>query len=94
MARSSPYSPEVQERAVRLGREQAGAHGSHWAATSSIAGKLRCTEERLRRWLRQKERDAGQRPGLTTDERTRVAALDRKNREVLRTNDMLRKASA
>ncbi len=94
MPRSSRYSPEVQERAVRLVREQAGAHGSQWAAISSIAGKLGCTAETLRRWVRQAERDAGQRSGLTTDERTRVTALERENRELRRTNDILRKASA
>jgi transposase len=94
MPRSSRYSPEVQERAVRLVREQAGAHGSQWAAISSIAGKLGCTAETLRRWVRQAERDAGQRSGLTTDERTRVTALERENRELRRTNEILRKASA
>ena len=71
MPRSSRYSPEVQERAVRLVREQAGAHGSQWAAISSIAEKLGCTAETLRRWVRQAKRDAGQRSGLTTGERTR-----------------------
>ena len=94
MPRSSRYPPEVQERAVRLVREQAGAHGSQWAAISSIAGKLGCTAETLRRWVRQAERDAGQRSGLTTDERTRVTALERENRELRRTNEILRKASA
>ncbi len=79
---------------MRLVREQAGAHGSQWAAISSIAGKLGCTAETLRRWVRQAERDAGQRSGLTTDERTRVTALERENRELRRTNDILRKASA
>ena len=94
MPRSSRYSPEVHERAVRLVREQAGAHGSQWAAISSIAGKLGCTAATLHRWVRQAERDVGQRSGLTTDERTRVAALERENRELRRTNEILRKASA
>ena len=94
MPRSSRYSPEVQERAVRLVREQAGAHESQWAAITSIAGKLGCTAETLRRWVRQAERDAGQRPGLTTEERTRLTALERENRELRRANEILRKASA
>ena len=68
MPRSSRYAPEVQERAVRLVREQTPDHGSPWAAISSIAGKLGCTAETLRRWVRQAERNAGQRRGLTTEE--------------------------
>lgn len=94
MPRSSRYSPEVQERAVRLVREQAGSHESQWAAITSIAGKVGCTAETLRRWVRQAERDAGQRPGLTTEERARLTALERENRELRRANEILRKASA
>jgi len=48
----------------------------------------------LRRWVRQAERDQGRRPGLTTSERERLAALERENRELKRANDILRKASA
>ena len=69
MARPSKYSPEVRERAVRLVLEHAHEHPSQWAAIRSIAEKLGCTAETLRRWVRQAERDDGQRPGLTTDER-------------------------
>ena len=68
MPRSSRYAPEVRERAARLVREQTPDHGSPWAAIASIAGKLGCTAETLRRWVRQAERNAGQRPGLTTGE--------------------------
>jgi transposase len=50
--------------------------------------------ETLRGWVRQAERDAGQRPGLTTDERTRLAALEREVKELRRANEILRKASA
>ena len=94
MPRSSRYSPEVQDRAVRLVREQTPNHESQWAAISSIAGKLGCTAETLRRWVRQAERDAGQRPGLTTEERARLTGLERENRELRRANEILRKASA
>jgi len=64
------------------------------AAIASIASKIGCTAESLRRWLRQAERDAGMRPGATTDERERIKALERENRELRQANEILRKASA
>ena len=94
MARPSRYSPEVRERAVRMVREHGAEHPSQWAAIASIAGKLGCTSETLRRWVRQAERDMGQRSGLTTDERQRLKELERENRELKRTNEILRLASA
>lgn len=94
MARSSRYAPEFRERAVRMVREHAAEYPSQWAAIESIASKLGCTGETLRQWIRQAERDAGQRGGLTTDERQRLKELERENRELKRTNDILRKASA
>ena len=72
MARPSRYSPEVRERAVRLVREHGPEHPSQWAAIRSVAEKLGCRDETLRRWVRQAERNAGERPGLTTDERQRL----------------------
>ncbi len=94
MGRPSGFSPEVRERAVRLVLAQQDAHDSQWAAIESIAGKIGCTAETLRKWVRQRERDAGQRAGLTTDERLRLRELERENRELRRANEILRKASA
>jgi transposase len=94
MDKRTRYSPEVQERAVRLVQEHTPEYPSQWAAIRSIAGKVGCTAEALRRWVRRAERDAGRRPGLTTDEQQRVKALERENRELRRANEILRKASA
>ncbi len=94
MARPSRYSPEVRERTVRLVREHGPEYPSQWAAIASIAGKVGCTPETLRNWVRQAERDSGHRAGLTTDERQRLTELERENRELKRTNEILRKASA
>ena len=94
MARSSKHSPELRERAVRMVFEHTAEHPSQWAAIRSVAEKLGCTTETLRRWVRQAERDAGHRPGLTTDERSRLTQLERENVALKRANDILRKASA
>ena len=94
MAKRSRYSPEVRERSVRLVLEQADKHGSQWAAIRSVAAKIGCTAETLRHWVRQAERDARLRPGLTTDERQRLKELERENRELKRANEILKLASA
>lgn len=94
MGRPSRDSPELKERAVRMVREHGPEHPSQWAAMEAIAPKLGCTGETLRRWVRQAERDTGQRAGMTTDERQRVKELERENRELKRANEMLRNASA
>jgi len=92
--RQRRFSPEVRERAVRLVRQHQGEQASQWAAISSIAAKIGCTAETLRGWLRQSERDSGQRAGPTSEERERIKALERENRELRQANEILRKASA
>ena len=94
MGRPSKYSPEIRERAVRMVWEHQGEHDSQWAAIRSIAEKIGCTAETLRKWFRQAERDEGHGPGLTTDEKQRLKELERENRELKRANEILRKASA
>jgi transposase len=74
--------------------EHQGEHASQWAAISSIASKIGCSSETLRNWVRQSERNQGLRPGLTSTERERLKELERENRELRRTNEILRKASA
>ncbi|MBK3402803.1 MULTISPECIES: IS3 family transposase [Methylobacteriaceae] len=92
--RSTPFSPEVRERAVRMVFDHQGEHGSQYAAIRSIASKIGCSGETLRNWVRQAERDRGQQAGPTTDERERIKALERENRELRQANEILRKASA
>jgi len=94
MNTSKRYSPEVRERAVRMVLEQQTEHRSQWATIQSIASKLGCTSETLRRWVRQAERDQGIRNGMTSDDRERLKKLERENRELKRANEILRKASA
>jgi transposase len=94
MKKATRYSPEVMQRAVRMVFEHREQHTSQWAAIESIAAKIGCTAETLRRWVRQTERDTGAREGTTTGERERVKALERENRELRQANEILRKASA
>jgi transposase-like protein len=94
MGASKRYSPEVKERAVRMVLEREREHDSQWAAIRSIASKIGCSSEALRNWVRQAERDAGRRPGLTTEEREELKRLKRENFELRRANEILRKASA
>ena len=91
---ASRYSAEVRARAVRMVLEHAGDYGSQWGAINSIAGKIGCTAETLRRWVRQAERDEGLRPGLRSADQARLRELERENRELRQANEILRKASA
>jgi transposase len=94
MARTSRYSQEVRERAVRMVFEHRDEYDSQWEAICSIAQKIGCSSETLRKWVRRMEIDTGRREGLTSDERARIKELERENRELRRANEILRKASA
>jgi transposase len=94
MNKSVRYSPEVRERAVRLVFEHQGEHTSQWAALNSIASKIGCTPETLRKLVRRAECDQGLRGGMTSSEREQLKALQRENRELKRANEILRTASA
>lgn len=94
MKKSPRFSPEIRERAVRMVVEAASQHDSQWAAIVSIAAKIGCTAETLRGWVRQHERDSGQREGPTTAEHKRVKELEREVRELRKANEILKLASA
>ena len=94
MSRTSRYSPEFRKRAVRMLLEQQAEHNSQWAAMTAIAGKIGCTPETLRKWVRQAEVDQGKRDGLSSSEREHLKELKRENRELKQANEILRKASA
>ncbi|HCP6936126.1 TPA: IS3 family transposase [Escherichia coli] len=95
MTKNTRFSPEVRQRAVRMVLESQDEYDSQWAAICSIAPKIGCTPETLRVWVRQHERDTGSGDGgLTTAERQRLKELERENRELRRSNDILRQASA
>ena len=89
-----PYPPEVRQRAVRMVFDHQHEYPSQWKAIESISAKLSINHETLRQWVRRAETDAGQRPGLTTDERARMRELEREVKELRRANEILKAASA
>ncbi len=94
MSKVKRYSPEVRERAVRMLFEHEKDYKSRWAALVSIASKIGCTAETLRSWVKQIEIDTGRRDGMTSDERARLKALEKENKELRRANEILKTASA
>ena len=93
-AKTPKYSPETRERAVRMVLEHRGEYASPWAAVESIALKIGCSPHTLNEWVKRHEVDTGRRDGVTTDERERIKALERENKELRRANEILKLASA
>ena len=94
MARSNRFSQEVRERAVRMVFEHRADYDSEWETISTVAEKIGCSAETLRKWVRQTEVNTGRRGGVTSDEQARMKELEREVRELRRANEILRKASA
>lgn len=94
MARGSSFSKEQKHRAVRLVAEAVPHHASEYQAIASVAAKIGASTETVRKWVRQSEVDAGDRPGTTTNESEELKRLRRENAELRRTNEILKTASA
>lgn len=94
MKKSTKFSPEVRERAVRMVQEHRGEYPSLWAAIESIAPKIGCVPQTLNEWVRRSEIDSGVREGVSGEERERVKALEREVKELRRANEILKLASA
>jgi len=93
MSRSTRYSPELRERAVRMVIDKRGDYSSEWAALTAISALFGMSPETLRTWLRRTQVDGGDRPGLTSDERARLKQLERENKDLKRANAILKDAS-
>jgi len=94
MNKQNKLSSEVKERAVRLVQEHRGEYPSLWAAVESVAPKIGCNPATLLEWIKRSQIDHGTRPGIPTEERERIKALERENRELRRANEILKTASA
>ena len=94
MRKSTKFSPEIRERAVRMVQEHRGEYPSLWAAIESISAKIGCVPQTLNEWVKKSEIDSGTREGVTSDERERVKALEREVKELRRANEILKLASA
>lgn len=94
MNKTSKFSPEVKERAVRMVLEHRQDYPSIWAAVESIAPKIGCVPSTLLEWVKRHEVDHGMRDGITSDERERIKALEREVKELRRANEILKLASA
>ena len=88
------YPPELRERAVRMVREAAAESGERFGVVTRVARQLGIGTESLRNWVKRADVDDGQRPGVTTEERRRIAELEKENRELRRANEILKSASA
>ena len=94
MRKSTKFSPEVRERAVRMVQKHRGEYPSLWAAIESISAKIGCVPQTLHEWVKKSEIDSGVRDGVTSDERERIKALEHENKELRRANEILKLASA
>jgi transposase-like protein len=88
------YTAEFRERGIRLFKENRSNYSSNNAAYKAIASKLGCSPDSLRAWCQQVERDAGMLDGLNSEDKARLKALERENRELRQANEILKKASA
>ncbi len=93
MAKQRKYPQELRERAVRMVQEHRGEYSSGWQACQSIAPKVGVHPVTLHEWVKRTETNAGNRPGLTTEERDRLKQLEKEDRELKRANEILKSAA-
>ena len=89
----SKYDASTRAKAIRLVYGHAGDYPTEWAAITAVSGRLGMSAETLRKWLRQAEVDAGEKPGMTTQEAAEIRELRRKNRELEQTIEILKAAT-
>src|SRR5436305_13005233 len=90
----SRYDASTKAKAVRLVREHAGEYPTQWASITAVSGRLGMSSETLRKWIRQAEVDAGEKPGTTSEESREIRELRRKNRELEQTIEILKAAAS
>jgi transposase len=88
------HPAELRERAVAMVFELRAESGSTRGTLASVGHKLGINPETLRNWVEKAEVDSGQRPGTTSEDRKRIADLEREVRELRRANEILKAASA
>ena len=93
-AGTEKYPDELRERATRLAVEARRDPASAVGAIRRIADQLGIHPEALRGWVKKAEVDAGDRPGTTSSDAERLAALERENRELRRANQILKSAAS
>ena len=91
---SRKHPVELRERAVAMVFELGAATGSSRGTLASVGQKLGVNPETLRNWVEKAEIDSGQRPGTTSEDKKRIAELEKEVRELRRTNEILKAASA
>lgn len=90
----SKFPKEVRERSVRLVLESQSEHTSQWAAVQSVAAKIGCSAQTFNNLVNKALTDRGERAGLRSSDSERIKQLERENRELKRSNEILRQASA
>ena len=91
------YPDELRDRAIRLVQDLLAdpeVEVSITGACQRVGAQLGVNVDTLRGWVKQAQIDAGAKPGLRSDERRRIAELERENRELRRANAILKTASA
>jgi transposase len=94
MVSRKPHPAELRERAVNMVFELRAETGNARGSIARVGHQLGINTETLRNWVNKAEVDSGQRPGTTTEDKKRIAELERENRELRRANDILKAASA